>query len=202
VRCTTCIFHHGRVRLRYSLQVIASDLRVFLGRIIHLAKCSSTLAIDLGYFNVVRCHCALDWYRSEAGHLMYMVNGKRIKWIAFILRFYPERLTILRHTQPFIHQRWCQPCKVTSNTSGAVRVRWCLAQGHLEPATLPLPDNLSYLLSYCRHPLLSNSAIFLRLLMLFIIYFWVETDTFIPYPSTSSVDVLFFVNISLHSLYH
>jgi len=39
-------------------------------------------------------------------------------------------------------------CKVTTNTSGAVRVRWCLAQGHLarwspgiEPATFLLPDN-------------------------------------------------------------
>jgi len=52
---------------------------------------------------------------------------------------------------PFIHRWRCQPCKVTTNTSGSVRVRWCLAQGHLarqspgiEPATFLLPDNRSY----------------------------------------------------------
>jgi len=52
----------------------------------------------------------------------------------------------------FIHRRRCQPCKVTTNTSGAVRVRRRLAQGHLdieldrrpgiEPATFLLPDPL------------------------------------------------------------
>ena len=51
---------------------------------------------------------------------------------------------------PFIHRH--QPCKVTTNTSGAVRVRWCLAQGHLhtqrsgtpphELGTFQLPDLL------------------------------------------------------------
>jgi len=46
-------------------------------------------------------------------------------------RFYPKLFTVLPHIHPLIHRQWCQPCKVTTNTSGAGRVRWCLAQGHL-----------------------------------------------------------------------
>jgi len=36
------------------------------------------------------------------------------------------------HIHPFIPRRRCQPCKVTTNTSGAGRVRWRLAQGLLD----------------------------------------------------------------------
>jgi len=43
----------------------------------------------------------------------------------------PEQWRV--HIHPFIHRRWCQPCNVTTNTSGAGRVMWCLAQGrHLD----------------------------------------------------------------------
>jgi len=60
-----------------------------------------------------------------------MVNG-----IAFISHFYPKWFTVLPHIHPFIHQRRrCQPCKVTTNRSGAVRVRWCL--------TLTAPQHLA-----------------------------------------------------------
>jgi len=45
----------------------------------------------------------------------------------------------LPHIHPFIHRRRCQPCKVTTNTSGVVK---CLAQGNLKPATFLLPDTL------------------------------------------------------------
>jgi len=37
----------------------------------------------------------------------------------------------LPYIHPFIHRRWCQPCKVTTSMSAAVRVK-CLAQGHLD----------------------------------------------------------------------
>jgi len=40
--------------------------------------------------------------------------------------------SIASHSHPFVHRRRCQPCKVTTNTSGPVRVGWCLAQGHLD----------------------------------------------------------------------
>jgi len=54
----------------------------------------------------------------------YMVNGLHL-YSTFI-----QSTLQLPHIHPFIHRRWCQPCKVTTNTSGGeVRVRWCLAQG-------------------------------------------------------------------------
>jgi len=69
--------------------------------------------------------------------MKHMVNGK---WIAIISRFYPKCFTVLPHIQRFIHGRRCQPCKVTTNTSGAVRVRWCLAQAGMDYRTgLPGP---------------------------------------------------------------
>jgi len=44
--------------------------------------------------------------------------------------FYPMCFTVASHSPIHTHIR-CQPCKATTNTSGAVRVSWCLAQGHL-----------------------------------------------------------------------
>jgi len=59
---------------------------------------------------------------------------------------------------------------ITTNTSGAVRVRWRLAQG-IEPAIFPLPDNRSYLLSHCRplatSALINNGCSFTLLLLLY-----------------------------------
>jgi len=40
--------------------------------------------------------------------------------------FYPKRFTVLPHIHPFLHRRRCRPCKVTTDTSGAGRVRWRL----------------------------------------------------------------------------
>jgi len=56
---------------------------------------------------------------------------------------------------PFIHRRRCQPCKVTTNTSGAggvlLRDTSTARRGPgIEPATFLSLDNPSYLLSYCR----------------------------------------------------
>jgi len=68
------------------------------------------------------------------------------------LHLYRVFISALRlpHVHPFIHRRRCHSCKATTNTSGAVRVRWCLAQGHLDtwlggarglkPATFLLAD--------------------------------------------------------------
>jgi len=64
--------------------------------------------------------------------------------------FYPKCFTVLPHIQPFIHRRRRQPCKVTTNTSGTPRHLDRRSPG-IEPATFLLPDNRSYLLSYC-HP--------------------------------------------------
>jgi len=56
-----------------------------------------------------------------------MVNGK---WIAFIYSSaFIQSAVQLSHIHPFKHRRRCQPCKVTTNTSGAGRVRG-FAQGH------------------------------------------------------------------------
>jgi len=56
----------------------------------------------------------------------WMVNGLHL-YRAFI-----QSALQLPHIHPFIHRRRCQTCKVTTNTSGAGRVRWRLAQGHLD----------------------------------------------------------------------
>jgi len=68
------------------------------------------------------------WSSLEARTPQYMLHRK---WTAFISRFYPNRFIVLPHIHPFIHRRRCRPCKVTTNTAGGGRVRWCLAQGHL-----------------------------------------------------------------------
>jgi len=51
------------------------------------------------------------------------------------IAFLSKAFTFLPHIHPFIHtfthRRRCQPCKATASWSGAVKVRWCLAQGHL-----------------------------------------------------------------------
>jgi len=58
----------------------------------------------------------------------FIIKLSGCKWIAFKYHF-----TVTSHSpiHPFIHQQRCQPCKATTNTSGAGRVR-CLAQGHLD----------------------------------------------------------------------
>jgi len=50
-------------------------------------------------------------------------GGRRVNFIVSLQ---------LPHIHPFTDRRRCQPCKVTTNTSGAGRVRWRLAQGHLD----------------------------------------------------------------------
>jgi len=83
---------------------------------------------------------------------MNRLGNVNSKWIAFI-----HRLTILLHIHPFIHRPRCQPCKVTTNTSGAVRVIGyrCLAHGHLDTglggagdrtSNLPVARQLLFLL--------------------------------------------------------
>ena len=88
-----------------------------------------------------------------------MLNGLYL-YSASLTSGHSKRFTILPHIHPFMntftHRRRCQPCKASTNSSGAGGVR-CLAQGHLdtrrqeepgiEVATFRLPANPLYLLS-------------------------------------------------------
>jgi len=69
--------------------------------------------------------CYITWNISAHCRRLFLFNLKlKCIYTALLSKALYSCLT-------FTRQWRCQPCKVTTNTSGAVRVRWCLAQGHL-----------------------------------------------------------------------
>ena len=94
-------------------------------------------------------------HRGDCGRFQrWMVNGLHLYSGGHSKRF-TISLNIHPSMHTFTHPRWCQPCKATASSPGAVRVR-CLAEGHLDTrlggagdrnSNLPVTSQL-YLLSH------------------------------------------------------
>lgn len=100
------------------------------------------------------------------------ITGQQMVIRLSLYRTFIQSVLQLPHIQPFIDWRRCQPCKGTTNTSGAVLIEpatCLLADMLLPPELLPPQQQQTNTILHHHHPHQHNFVSFLHLLQQFAI---------------------------------